>query len=96
MGKLEEGNKIRIRRRDLQHAVLNAVKITGVLSIGLLAPNVIGAMSKLGILPKPRQKEYVSSSASKLVKRGLLKFENGHYNLTISGEKLLSLGIGRL
>ncbi len=89
MGKLEEGNKIRIRRRDLQHAVLNAVKITGVLSIGLLAPNVIGAMSKLGILPKPRQKEYVSSSASKLVKRGLLKFENGHYNLTISGEKLL-------
>jgi len=89
MGKLEDKNRTKVRRRDLQHTVLNAVKTAGVLSIGLLAPNVISAMSKLGLLPKPRQKEYITSSASKLAKRDLLKFENGRYHLTVSGEKLL-------
>ncbi len=89
MGKLEEINKKRIRRRDLQHIVLNTIKIAGFLSIGLLAPNIISSMKKLGLLPKPRQHEYISTSASKLAKRGLLKFENGRYCLTSPGERLL-------
>lgn len=63
--------------------------MAGILAIGLVAPNVIGAMNKLGILPNPRRKEYVSSSASKLVKRGLLKFENGYYQLTSTGKRIL-------
>jgi len=91
MGKLEENTKKREKRKNLQKFVLNTVKIAGVLSVGLLAPNVIGALSKVGFLPRSRQKEYISSSASKLAKRGLLKFENGYYQLTSAGEKLLSL-----
>ncbi|MBX4189144.1 hypothetical protein KW785_00945 [Candidatus Parcubacteria bacterium] len=89
MGKIEERNKTRVRRRNLQHAVLTTVQTAGFLSVGLLAPNVLGAMKKLGLIPKPRQKEYVTSSAAKLAKRGLIKFENGHYCLTHVGEKLL-------
>ena len=85
MGKLEERN----RKENLQKLILGSVATVGILSIGLIAPNVIGAMSKMGILPKLRQKEYVSSSATRLVKRGLLKFENGSYRLTVEGERIL-------
>ncbi|MEK7194309.1 MAG: CRISPR-associated endonuclease Cas2 [Patescibacteria group bacterium] len=89
MDNLENSSRKKTRRRELQHAVLNTIKVAGLLSIGLLAPNVLGALKKLGIIPKSRQREYIASSASKLTKRGLLKFENGRYLLTSSGEHLL-------
>lgn len=73
----------------MRKIILETVSLAGILSVGLVAPNVIGAMDKLGILPNPRRKEYISSSASKLVKKGFLKFENGHYKLTEAGGKVL-------
>lgn len=89
MGKLEKKNKERVRKENLQKIVLDTIAAAGVLSIGLVAPNTLKAMAKLGILPRPRQKEYISSSASRLAKRGMLMFKNGRYQLTPSGEKLL-------
>ncbi|MCR4279224.1 MAG: hypothetical protein NUV78_00605 [Candidatus Zambryskibacteria bacterium] len=89
MGKLEKKNSKRQHKENLQKIILGSVAAVGVLSIGLVAPNVIRAMDKLGILPNPRRKEYISSSASKLVKRGLMKFENGYYQLTEGGERIL-------
>lgn len=89
MGKLEEESRKRSRKENLQQIILNSVAIAGILSVGLVAPNALKAMNKLGILPKPRQREYVSSSATKLVKRGLLKFKDNYYQLTKKGEKLL-------
>lgn len=91
MGQLEEENRKRIRRGEIQRLILNSVKIAGVLSIGLVAPNVIGAMGKLGLLPNKRQDEIVRSSASKLVKKGLLTYKDGRYELTKDGEKRLRL-----
>ena len=90
MGNLEKKNRKRNRRENLQKIILQTIYAAGILSIGLMAPNVIGAMGKLGILPKSRRREYVSSSASKLVKRGLLKFENGHYQLTDTGKSIMT------
>src|SRR3989338_8925945 len=89
MGKLEESNKKRVRRGEIQKLILNSVKIAGVLSIGLVAPQVIGAMGKLGLLPNKRQEEIVRSSASKLVKKCLLIYQNGRFELTEVGEKKL-------
>ncbi len=89
MGSLESRSKQRSKREHIQRVVLDSVKVAGILSVALLAPNVLGAMMKLGLLPRSRQKEYISSSASKLVKRGLLKFKDGHYQLTSDGERLL-------
>ncbi len=89
MGKIEERNRKRSRKENLQKIILGSVAAVGILGVGLVAPNVIGAMSKLGIIPNPRRKEYISSSASKLVKRGLMKFENSYYQLTNKGEKIL-------
>ncbi len=90
MGNIEKRNKERVGKDKLQKMILEAVATAGILSIGLVAPNVVGAMNKIGILPNPRRKEYISSSASKLVKRGLLKFKDGYYQLTKEGENLLN------
>lgn len=89
MGKLEQRNKQKVKRENLQKIVLGTIKAAGFISTALLAPSVIGALDKLGFISKPRQKEYVVSSASKLLKRGLLKFENDRYVLTQIGEKML-------
>jgi DNA-binding transcriptional regulator PaaX len=89
MEKLEEKNKKNQKRANLQKIVLQSIAAAGIISVALVAPNVIGAMGKLGILPKKRQNEYISSSASKLTKRGLVKFENGYYQLTKEGKKIL-------
>ena len=89
MGELEKRSKKKSDRKNLQRVILQAVATAGILGVGLVAPNVIGALGRLGILPNIRQKEYISSSASKLVKRGLLFYDGYKYNLTLEGEKFL-------
>lgn len=89
MGKLEEENKKRVRRGEIQKLILDSVKLAGMLGIGLVAPQVIGAMGKLGLIPNKRQEEIVRSSASKLTKKGLLLYKDGRYELTQDGEKKL-------
>ena len=63
--------------------------MTGILAVGLLAPNVIRAMGKLGLLSGKRQKEYINSSASKMVKKGLLKYNGKFYELTLAGQRYM-------
>lgn len=89
MGKLEEKSRKTRRKKNLQRAILLTVAQLGILGVGVLAPNVIKAMGKLGMIPNRRQKEYISSSASKLVHRGLLKYNGKYYELTPLGEKQL-------
>jgi DNA-binding transcriptional regulator PaaX len=89
MGKLEKKDREKQKKVDLQKIVLQSIAAAGIISVALVAPNVIGAMGKLGILPKKRQHEYISSSASKLTEKGLIKFENGYYKLTPKGERVL-------
>ncbi len=55
-----------------------------------MAPNVIGAMAKLGILPRRREQEYIKNSKNKLAKAGLLYRNNkGMIRLTKEGENKL-------
>lgn len=89
MGKLEVASRRKARRGEIQKLILESVKLAGVLSIGLVAPNVIGAMDRLGLISNKRQGEIVSSSASKLSKKGLLKFNGKFYELTVQGERKL-------
>ena len=91
MGKLEERNRRRVKHGEVQKLILESVKLVGILSIGLVAPNVLKAMDKLGLIQNRRQGEIVSSSASKLTKKGLLKFNGKFYELTELGEKKLRL-----
>lgn len=89
MGKLEEISRGKAKKGELQKIILETVKFAGILSVGLVAPNVLKAMNKLGFISTRRQGEVVSSSATRLCKRGLLKFNGKYYELTESGERKL-------
>ena len=93
MGKIEYKNRKRTKRKHLQKMILRSIAVAGVLSIGLLAPNVLGAFGKLGIIPSNRQREYIASSASKLKKRRLISFNGKGYQLTTEGKRLLDIWI---
>lgn len=89
MGKLEQESGRRGKRKNLQRAILTTLGTVGILGVGMLAPNVVGAMAKLGVIPNKRQREYVNSSASKMVKKGLLKYNGKFYELTSLGKERL-------
>jgi len=86
MGKLEEKSKKISRRTKLQHAILLYVVSGGWKSKQLL-PAITEMVFDVDLSPPPRLNEYIRSSATNLVKKGLLKFENGHYIMTKEGEK---------
>src|SRR3989344_6725981 len=89
MGKLEERGGKRSKKKNLQDLILKTVATAGILSVGLVAPNVISSMAKLGLIPYKRQRESISSSASKMVKKGLLKYNGKFYELTSLGQEYL-------
>src|SRR3989344_7130882 len=89
MGILEESSKRKAQHGEVQKLILETVKFAGLLSVSLVAQNVIGAMGKLDIISTKRQSEVVNSSPSTLAKKGLLKFNGKFYELTAEGEKKL-------
>lgn len=89
MGKIEEKSRKKGNREHLQKLILETVADVGILSLALVAPNIIKAMRRLGFVPKKRQNEYVTSSASKLVRRGLLFYDGKRYRMTPKGEDIL-------
>ena len=96
MGVLEERTKKRVRKTKIQRVILDTVVTAGILSAAIMAPNVIGALDKLGLVPRKRQREYISSSAAKMVKKGLLKFNGKYYEPTKEGENIFMMwSVGR-
>ena len=47
MGKLEKEVKTRARKQNIQKIILNTIYGVGLMSVAVLAPNVIGALAKL-------------------------------------------------
>lgn len=91
MESIENKNKRRVRRTELQEAVLATVAAAGIIGVAIVATPVIGAMSKIGVLPYSRQSEVVRSTANRLWRRGLLKLKDNHYELTDEGRRVLEL-----
>ncbi|HEY4517064.1 MAG TPA: hypothetical protein VJG64_03920 [Candidatus Paceibacterota bacterium] len=85
MGKMEQESARRTKRNELKRIILETVKVAGLLSVFVVAPNVVGAMAKLGIIRSPRQKDVVLRSCDRLVRSGLLKWENKKLRLTPRG-----------
>ncbi len=91
MGNIEKTYaKIR-KRADLRRIVLDTVAAASVISVGLVAPNAIGAMVKLGLLPTKRQKDSIRAARNNLVRQGLLRYDNGKLRLTALGARKLGL-----
>ena len=86
MGQLEETSKKRTRNQNLKLLVLGSVALAGVLAIGLVAPNVLGAMGKLGLALKFREEEYIGGARRRLKKQGFLEERDGFLRITSKGE----------
>lgn len=89
MGKIEDKNRKRRKRADLQKIILRTIAVAGVISVGLVAPNVLGAMAKLGILPTGREADSIRAARKRLVKQGMLVWEGKKLRLTQKGEARL-------
>ena len=89
MGKIEERGKKRARKRNFKSAILKTVAVAGVLSIALVAPNVIGAMRKLGVDVLLGDTSAVARARRRLVKNGLLAYDGKLLRLTQKGEVAL-------
>ena len=89
MVKIESESRKRTQRNQLRKMILSAIKTAGVLSIALIAPNVVGAMAKLGLLPSKRQSGVVRRSCDRLVDSGLLEWQGNRLRLTPKGDAAL-------
>ncbi len=89
MGILEKKYRERRKRADLQELVLSTVSAVGIISVGLIAPNVLGVLQKLGVVPTARQKDSIRAARIRLIQKGLLKWEGKKLRLTEAGEKRL-------
>lgn len=91
MGQLERGSKKRRRRANLKKIILGTVAAAGLVGVAMVAPNVLGAMKKLGLLPSKRQIEIIQNSRQRLIRQGLLVYRDGMLRLTPAGERTLRL-----
>lgn len=92
MGQLEAEHTRKQKRADLHKILLGTIAAAGVLSVALVAPNVLGTLGKLGMIPTKRQTDSIRSARNRLVQRGFLQYEGRMLRLTAEGEKkLLSL-----
>lgn len=89
MGHMEERSTKRSRNQHLKALILASVAIAGGLVVALVAPNVLGAMGKLGLIPKGRQSEYINAARRRLKRESLLAEEDGFLRITARGEKQL-------
>ena len=89
MGDIEESGRRKTRRKNVTSFVLGAVGVAGMLGVAMMAPNVLSAMGKLGLVPGRRQKEIINRARDRLVREGLLERKDGFLRLTQKGERAL-------
>ena len=86
---MEEENKKLLRRTKLQEAILLTIASGGRLGSTALVPEVLNSLFKTDLSSVARKSEIVKSAATRLARKGLLKFEGNHYSVTTTGEKIL-------
>ncbi len=89
MGKIEEESRKRTRKNELRDIIIKSVASAGLLSVAVLAPNALQALSMLGYKPKKNHKWMIGRSRKKLVEQGYLKYEGKFLRLTEKGEMLM-------
>lgn len=97
MGKLEESVRKEIRRTKINTTVIRTIAAVGIISIGLVMPNVLGALARLGFIRSREKNRSVRRSITRLIQSGYVIVEKGSARLTPKGEKFAALlGEGRL
>ncbi|OGG54226.1 hypothetical protein A3H16_01980 [Candidatus Kaiserbacteria bacterium RIFCSPLOWO2_12_FULL_53_8] len=91
MGTMEVESRKRTKKNQLKGMILETVKIAGLISLFVVAPNVIGAMAKIGLIASPRQKDVIQRASQRLVRQGLMEWRQGKLRLTEKGERELRI-----
>ena len=91
MGDIENKFRKKKSRNDIKKAILTSVKIAGLLSLVVLAPNAIQCLKSFGLVPGKRQKETMLRSKDRMIENGLLKYKDGFIELTEKGQTTLDL-----
>jgi Phenylacetic acid-responsive transcriptional repressor len=79
----------KVKKAEIQKIILKTIKLAGMISVATIAPNVLSAMKKLGLITHPRQIESIKRSRDKLVEKGLLDNKNGQLKITQHGKRYL-------
>lgn len=94
MGQLEKAARMQRRIGYVQYAILSAIAITGILAVGMLAPNVL---QLLGKMPgnKYRFKNQSQNVLTRLARQGYIIFEERgdtrYARITDAGKRILIL-----
>ncbi|MEK7613027.1 MAG: CRISPR-associated endonuclease Cas2 [Patescibacteria group bacterium] len=97
MSKLEKEVAARIRRGKINNAVISTLAVSGLIAIGLLAPNVLGAMGRLGLINPSQRRQNIQRSLTRLIRGNYVNVVHGYVKLTPKGDRYAALlGKGKL
>jgi DNA-binding transcriptional regulator PaaX len=91
MGMIESKSARKRQRTNLKKAILKTLYTTGVISLALLAPNVLGVIAKSARGISSRQGESIHAARKRLVAQGLIAVTDGKLRITSRGERELRL-----
>ncbi len=86
MGFVEENAKRIAKRNRARYLILETVKVAGLLSVALVAPNVLSGLAKMGVIESPRASEAAKRSYKRMIASGHLVFDGTHLRTTRKGE----------
>src|SRR3989344_5740250 len=90
MGNIEIKSRKRKSRKDIQKAILTSVKMAGLLSIALVAPNAVQCLKSFGLL-SGRRKGLRDKIRNTLLSMGFLKLQNSAWIYPYDCEDLINL-----
>src|SRR3989344_5935024 len=92
MGVIEESGRKRKRKRDFKYAILTLAKVSALVGIAVMAPNVPQGLQKMGLLPNALQSRSTIGRARRLLlRKGLLAEKDGKLHLTNKGYSVLTI-----
>jgi CRISPR-associated endonuclease Cas2 len=99
MAGLERELRDEIRRSKVNKAVVSAIAVAGILAVGVVAPNALGILGKVGLLPQRRYQ--IKTAFGKLLRYQYIKIEKregrSYVRLTAKGEHFAArMGEGKL
>jgi len=79
----------KVKKANIQKVILETVKLAGIVGVGVIAPNVLIAMKKIGFVTHSRQIESIKRSRDTLIEKRLLENKNGQLKITQGGKRYL-------
>jgi len=94
---MERAVRAKARRTKINKAIIGTLAVSGVVAVGVLAPNALKMFGRAGLINPDQKKQSVQKSLTRLIRQGYVVLEGGKARLAPKGEKFAALiGAGRL